>query len=134
MVIKTAYTNSSDYLIAPELAFALSAQISATGITAGSDGRKVIKAGTPLYIAAGKNVYQDRTEKLTTAAKAGESNNSLVGIARHDIDVTNGDANDAVLTRGYVEWYRLDSAVQTALTSAIQSSLSPEIIFVKGAK
>ena len=134
MVIKTAYTNSGDYLIAPELAFALSAQISATGVTAGADGRKVIKAGMPLYITKGKNVYQDRTEKLTISAGASENANDLVGIARHDIDVTNGDANDAVLTRGYVEWYRLDSTVQTALTSAIQTALKPEIIFVKGAR
>lgn len=134
MVIKTAYTNPCDYLIAPELAFALSAQISATGVTAGADGRKVIKAGTPLYIASGKNVYQDRTEKLTITEGASDPKNVLVGIARHDIDVTNGDANDAVLTRGYVEWYRLDSSVQTALTATIQNTLKPEIIFVKGAK
>lgn len=133
MVTTTTYTNSSDYLIAPELAFALSVQVTNAGVAADSEGKKIIKAGTPLYIASGKNVYQDRTEKLTVQAGSDPAN-VLVGIARHDVDVTAGNTNTAVLTRGYVEWYRLDSTVQTALTTTIQNTLSPEIIFIKGAK
>ena len=129
--VKTvSFTNTSDYLIAPELAFALSCIIGNTGVTANTSGRKIIKAGTPLYIATGKSVLEDRTEVLTVS-----SANSAVlsGIARHDIDVTDGDVNDAILIAGYVDLYRLDSAVQTALTSAIKAALT-DIKFIKGAK
>ena len=134
MVTKVSYTNNdNDFLIAPELAFALSVQIGNDGVTAGSDGRKVIKAGTPLYVASGKNILEDRDEVMTVKAKESETNNVLCGIARHTIDVTNGTVNDALLIAGYVDLYKLDSTVQTALTTAIKTSLS-KITFIKGAK
>lgn len=134
MVTKVSYTNDdNDFLIAPELAFALSVQVGNSGVTAGSDGRKVIKAGTPLYVASGKNILEDRDEVITVKAKESEVNNVLCGIARHTIDVTNGTVNDALLIAGYVDLYKLDSTVQTALTTAIKTSLS-KITFIKGAK
>lgn len=130
MVKKVTFTNSNDYLIAPELAFALSCRVAGTGVVAGSDGKKVIKAGTPLYIATGKSVLVDRDEVLTVS-----SANSAVlsGIARHDIDVTDGTANDAILIAGYVDLYRLDASVQTAITATVVSGLK-DIKFIKGAK
>ena len=67
--VKTvSFTNTSDYLIAPELAFALSCVIGNTGVTANANGRKIIKAGTPLYIATGKSVLEDRAEVLTVSS------------------------------------------------------------------
>ena len=123
---REVYTNNeNDYLIAGHNSFALSCIVGNAGVTA-VDGKKIIKAGTPLYIGTGKNVYKDRFEVLTV------SGDVLSGIARHDIDVTDGNANDAILTQGYVEFYRLEADVQ-AKVEAVESQLT-EIKFVRGAK
>ena len=123
---REVYTNNeNDYLIAGHNSFALSCIVGNAGVTA-VNGRKIIKAGTPLYIGTGKNVYKDRFETLTV------SGDVLSGIARHDIDVTDGNANDAILTQGYVEFYRLESDVQ-AKVEAVESQLT-DIKFVRGAK
>lgn len=52
--------------------------VSATGVTADSDGRKIVKAGTPLPA-------NDGTAK---------------GILLYDVDVTNGDAAGALCYEG----------------------------------
>ena len=123
---REVYTNNeNDYLIAAHNSFALPCIVGNAGVTA-VNGRKIIKAGTPLYIGTGKNVYKDRFETLTV------SGDVLSGIARHDIDVTDGNANDAILTQGYVEFYRLEADVQ-AKVEAVESQLT-EIKFVRGAK
>lgn len=138
MVKSTKYTNDQhDILIAPELAFALSCVYTNTGVTANSEGRKIIKAGTPVYVKNGKSILEDREELVTVSSTTtGETNtaNVLVGIARHTIDVTNGNTNDAVIITGFVDLYKLDSDVQTALTSSIKASLKNDIKFIKGAK
>lgn len=129
MVKTEAFTNNeSDYLIAPQNSFALSCIVTTT---ADAKGNREIKAGTPLYIATGKDVYKDRQEVLTTV----DTSNDLVGIARHTItnnQFVEGKANDAVLLQGYVEFYRLEESVQTAIAS-VESKLT-NIKFVRGAK
>lgn len=129
MVKKTVYNNTQkDFLIAAQNSFALSCIVGSAGVVANENGRKVIKLGTPLYIGTGKNVYKDRFETLTV------SGDVLAGIARHEIDVTDGDTevNDAVLTQGYVEFYMLDEDVQ-AKVEAVENQLT-DIKFVRGAK
>lgn len=124
---REAFTNDThDYLIAGQNSFALSCILGNAGVSANDDGRKIIKAGTPLYIGSGKNIYKDRFETLTI------SGDTLVGIARHNVDVTDGNTNDAVLTQGYVEFYRLAEDVR-AKVEAVEAQLT-EIKFVRGAK
>lgn len=125
MAIKeTDYTNETDILIAPELAFAIPVIVTNASVTEGDDGRKVIKAGTPLYGSA--NVFLNRQTKLTTVSTA----NTVYGVARWDIDVTDGDTNATLLVAGYVDYDKLDATVQTAVTTA-QASLT-RILFLKG--
>lgn len=127
MVKTEAFTNeTNDYLIAGQNSFALSCIVGNAGVSANAEGHKIIKAGTPLYIGSGKNIYKDRFEVLTV------SGDTLVGIARHNVDVTAGNTNDAVLTQGYVEFYRLAEDVQ-AKVEAVETQLT-EIKFVRGAK
>lgn len=127
MAIKeTDYTNETDILIAPELAFAIPVIVTNASVTEGDDGRKVIKAGTPLYGSA--NVFLNRQTKLTTVS----TSNTVYGVARWDIDVTDGDTNATLLVAGYVDYDKLDTTVQTAVTTA-QASLT-RILFLKGRK
>lgn len=124
MFNKTTYTNTSDILIAPELAFAIPAIFGNTGVSANAEGKKIIKAGTPVYAEA--DVLMNRQTVLTV------SGTTAYGVARHDIDVTAGNANDTLLVAGYVDYLKLDASVQTLVDGA-KANL-PKITFLKGAK
>lgn len=127
MAIKeTDYTNATDILIAPELAFAIPVIVTNASVSADSEGKKIIKAGTPLYASA--DIFMNRETKMTTVSTA----NTVYGIARWDIDVTDGDTNATLLVAGYVDYLKLDSTVQTAVDTA-KTTLT-RILFIKGRK
>lgn len=121
--------NEIDYLINPVNSFSLSCMVKTPAVS----GKRLIKAGTPLYITTGKNVYKDRDVVLSTDSDGGD----LVGIARHTVSNdkfdTDGTANDAVLLQGYVEFYRLDEEIQSTIENGIEAKLT-NIKFVRGAK
>lgn len=124
MVTTKTFDNETDILVAPELAFAIPCIVSNAGITANAEGKKIIKAGSPLYGSA--DVFMNRQTVLTTVS----TNNTIYGIARWDIDVTAGNTNATLLVDGYVDYLKLDSAVQTLIDSA-KANL-PRILFLKG--
>ena len=124
MFNKTTYTNTSDILVAPELAFAVPAIFGNTGVSANAEGKKIIKAGTPVYASA--DPLMNRQTVL------GVAGTNAYGVARHDIDVTAGNTNDTLLVAGYVDYLKLESSVQTLVDSA-KDKLS-KITFIKGAK
>lgn len=128
MAIKTTtYGTEKDILIAPELAFSLSVIVGNTGVTAGTDGRKVLKAGTPLTGTA--SPYVNRQTVLTKGTPS--SSVTCYGVLLHDVDVTDGNKNTQMLVDGYVDYLKLDTTVQTILTTAVQAYL-PRILFVNG--
>ena len=101
----------------------LPAIIKATGVTADSDGKKIVKAGTPLY-----GNIEKRDTGFTIAGAEGAS---PVVVLMHDVDVTAGDENGTIVLAGVVDLLKLESSVKTALTSAIKAAM-PRIIFVEG--
>ena len=121
MITEKSYGNDVDIRIASELAFELPCIVSNAGVVANEEGKKIIKAGTPLY---GENYFMDRQEVLKT------SGTTAYGVALHDIDVTAGDTNDTLLIAGYVDYLKLDASVQSLVDTA-KSSLT-RILFVKG--
>lgn len=125
MFVTTKFGNVNDILIAPELAFALPCIVANTGVTAGDDGKKIIKAGTPLYGTA--DPLMERQTKLTVAG------GTCYGYARHDIDVTNGDANDTLLVDGYVDYLKLDEEVRGKVDTAVAADTTKaRVRFIKG--
>jgi hypothetical protein len=100
----------------------LPAIIKATGVSAGTDGRKVVKAGTP--------VYGDIEKRDTGFTIAGAQGAKPVAVVMHDTDVTAGDENGTIVIAGCVDLLKLDSAVKTAVAS-VKADL-PRIIFVEG--
>ena len=124
MVTTKTFDNETDILVAPELAFAIPCIVSNAGITANAEGKKIIKAGSPLYGSA--DVFMNRQTVLTTVS----TGNTIYGLARWDIDVTAGNTNATLLVDGYVDYLKLDSAVQTLIDSA-KASLT-RILFLKG--
>lgn len=97
----------------------LGARIANTGVEAGSDGKKIVKAGTPLY---------GNIEKRDTAFTV--SGDTPVAVLLHDVDVTAGTENGTIVIAGCVDLLKLDDDVKTLVASA-KSSL-PRIIFVEG--
>lgn len=111
VVTKTATTRKT-ILIDQGNSTALSCIFSNSGV-ATVDGKKVIKAGTPL---AGN--LKARQTAFTVATTG------VVGIAVHDVDVTDGEANGAVLFFGTVDYSKLDTAVQALITTSIETQLN----------
>lgn len=118
---KTSAVTRKAILIAPELAFSLSCKVANTGVGAGEDGKKIVKAGTPL---AGDIEARD------TAFTVAGSEATPCGILLHDVDVTEGTANAQVVIFGFVDSSKLDESVTQMLSSQMRAKL-PKITFVK---
>ena len=99
----------------------LGAQVTNTGVDADADGKKILRAGTPL---AG-----DITKRGTAFTKTNGS--SAVAILMHDVDVTAGAENATIILAGCVDLLKLDTATKALVTSDVVSAL-PRIIFVEG--
>lgn len=99
----------------------ISVVVGNAGIAADANGKKILKAGMPL---------KGNLEARNTAFAITALDTDVVGIAMHDVDVTSGDANGAILLTGMVDVSKLESDVQTALTATIKVAL-PTIKFVK---
>ena len=91
-----------------------------TGVTADTDGKKILKAGTPM---AGTLTARD-----TAFTKA--SDTTAVGVLLHDVDVTAGNNNGTLLIFGFVNIDRIDDTTATLLTTEVQGAL-PMIKFLK---
>lgn len=125
-VTKTTAMTRNTILYDTNLFFALPVMIANTGVTA-VDGKKIVKAGTPLV---GSLTNRD------TAFTVGAKDAAVVGIAEHDVDVTAGTANGSLIIAGIIDEEKLDSSVITLLdtdntdSSKLRSKLT-HIIFCK---
>lgn len=108
-ITKESGTTRDLILMAPELAFSVSCKVANTGVSANSDGKKIVKAGTPLY-----GSLRNRDTAFTVSGEG-----SPVGILLHDVDVTTGTKNAQVTTFGFVDERRLDASVAPVLASAL---------------
>ena len=109
-VVKTSYGYGEKRLIVdPQNSTAFSCVVSNADVSA-LNGKKIIKAGTPLY--------GSLTARNTAFTVSGGAGAKPVGIALHDVDVTEGRANSQVLVSGFVDISKVDESVQSALTSA----------------
>ena len=119
MVKKISYTTPKSILIAPELAYSIPVIVGNTGVSAGSDGRKIIKAGTA--IGGDTSVLTNRQTVLKVTNDSTNGSKSQ-GIILHDVDVTDGDANATMLVFGFVDLNKIETTAQpvteakTALT------------------
>ena len=102
-------------------ALTLSCMVKDDNAVADGNGVKFIKAGTPLGAASFFLPDREKTV-LTPVTDASQA----VGIAMHDINVTDGVARDAVIFRGDVVFYNIDPDVQKLLTTEIQAAM-PQI-------
>lgn len=121
-MIKTVKgTTKKQILFATQPYMAIGAVVGNSTIDAGSDGKKIIKAGTPLT--------GDLTKRTTAFTKTATDN--VVGVLLHDLDVTAGDTNGTVLIFGFVDLDKLESDVESQITETIKTALKGKITFLK---
>lgn len=120
---KSSYANEKQILIAPELAFTIGCQVTNTGLTANDEGKKILKAGTPV---GGGDVLTTRNTVLS------QNTTDPVGVILNDVDVTGGQMNATLVVSGAVDILKLDSDVQALVTTA--ASKLTKITFMKGIK
>lgn len=123
---RETFGNRTQILFAIDHQVSMSIVVDETAGTTGADGKKIVKAGTPLT-----GDLDDRTtafKKATTDETKKTSN--AVGILLHDVDVTSGDNNGSLLIFGFVNQNRIDTTTQALLTSEVAAAL-PMIKIVK---
>lgn len=91
--------------------------------TAGEDGKKIVKAGTPLN--------GDLTARGTAFVAAKDTSNPAVGVLLHDVDVTEGNANGTLLIWGFVNLNRMDSTTAGLITATRKTELAGRVWFLK---
>jgi hypothetical protein len=99
----------------------VSVMVDSTMASVNKNGRKIVKAGTPL---AGDLAARDAAFKAAGADDA-------VGVLLHDVDITEGNANGSLLIWGFVNLNRLESDTQALVTAGVKSALSGKVTFLK---
>lgn len=122
-ITEKEFGNDKQILIAPELAFTIGALVGNSGVSANSEGKKIIKAGTP--VGGSISVLTNRQTVLTVGGTA-------QGVVLHDVDVTAGDTNATLVLEGTIDALKLDSATVTAIQSAAANI--PNIRLMNGYK
>lgn len=113
-------TTRKTILVDEQNSTAFSVVVGNAGVDADSEGKKIIKAGTPV---AGSLLA--RNTPFTVA-----NDNTAVGVILHDVDVTAGNANSQVVVFGFIDESKLDASVVTLLTEAARGAMKM-IQFVK---
>lgn len=91
--------------------------------SADANGKKIAKAGTPIVV---------NLANLQADVGAGDASHAYNAVLLHDVDVTDGKANGTALLFGFVNLNRLDSAVQSLITTAQGATgYTPLITFIK---
>jgi len=110
-VTKQSFGYGEKRIIVDELnSTAFSIVVANTGVTADAEGKKIIKAGTPLY--------GSLTARNTAFTISGGEGAKPVGVALHDVDVTAGNANSQILVAGFIDVSKVDTSVRSTLISA----------------
>lgn len=121
-ITKVSATTVDQILLNTELQYSVGVVVNNSSAVAGADGRKVIKAGTPMI-----GNLDARTSAMTPATGVGSE--SVVGVLLHDVDITNGAANGTLLIFGFVNTNMLDSTTKALISANVKTAL-PMIKFI----
>lgn len=108
------YNNANTILFCEEGKIAIGVVVTNTGVSAGVDGKKILKAGTP--------IEGDLTAR-TTAMKKAETKANTVGILMFDTDVTDGEANAQVYIAGVIDLNKVDSTTAAEIDADVKGAL-----------
>ena len=109
--------------------YAVGCQVGDTGVEADENGRKIIKAGTP--VGGATDVLKNR-DTVLVVTNSDDNGGQAQGVVDSDVDVTDGTANATLLVRGVVDLKKLDPAL--SINWKAQAQLASRILFQQGAK
>lgn len=115
--IVTDYGNKKEILKFPDHYVALAVTVDDTGVTANSDGKKIVPAGTIV----GGGFLTDDTEYAVKKNSA-----DAEGVLLNDVDVTYGPASGAAIIHGFIAIDKLPEAPHADAIAALK-----QITFVK---
>lgn len=118
---KKTYTNDMEILVTPANLVTFSGTVLAAGVTANSEGKKIVVTGT--LIDADGNVV-----KQTGAVGSETLTTTPVGILYQTVDVTNGDRPCSLVVEGYLRADRVLDGFAAKAVTAIKTAL-PNIKF-----
>ena len=122
-ITKVSGVSVNQILATPNLQYSVSIIVGNSGVQAGSDGKKIIKAGTPL-----SGSLEARTTPFVSADSSGDTSNATV-ILLHDVDVTEGNANGTALVFGFVDLNKLDLTTKALIDAKTKKALN-KITFI----
>lgn len=100
---------------------AIAVNVSDEGVTAGTDGKKIVPAGTVIG-----GVLEDPTQAAVAAeGGSGEGAVAAEGVLMHDVDVTDGEALGTMIIRGVLDGTKLPANI-----TAAQKATMPMIVVV----
>lgn len=114
--------NPKQIMLADSQMVSFGVVVANTGVEANAQGRKILKAGTP--------ITGDIEARNTAFTKAGEEN--AVGILLHDVDVTEGNANGVIVLFGFVDLDKLEADAFALITEGVKTSLAGKVWFLTG--
>lgn len=120
-----AYVNVNQILFNTDPQVSVGILVSNSGISAGSDGKKIVKAGTPLT-----GSLEARGTAFTKASTT-EGVSNAVGVLLHDVDVTAGAENGTLLIFGFVDLNKVDTTTAALVTSEVKTALKGGVTFLK---
>lgn len=133
MVVKTKYPkNPKQIMLADSQMVSFGVIIGNEGVTADSNAKKILKAGTPITgdIEARNTAFKKATS--TTSGEPAATTSNAVGILLHDVDVTAGNENGTIVLFGFVDLDKLDAETFKLITADVKTALSGKVTFLTG--
>jgi hypothetical protein len=106
--------------------YTLPCQVTNTGLTADSNGKKIIKAGTP--VGGDTNALLNRDTAVLIATNDATNGAKTQGVVIHDVDVTAGKTTATVAFAGVIDMAKMDAGF--VLNSNV--TFPHDIIYMKG--
>lgn len=123
------YVNVNQILFNTDPQVSVGILVSNTGITAGADGKKIVKAGTPMT--GSLEARGTAFTKASTTTGEGVSTSNAVGVLLHDVDVTAGAENGTLLIFGFVDLNKVDTTTAALIDAATKAALKGGVTFLK---
>jgi hypothetical protein len=119
-MIKTTYGAPKQILFNVQNQMAISVIVANTGVVA-VDGKKIIKAGTPIGGDTSLLTSRETPAIVTNLAADGAK---AQGVLLHDVDVTAGNANGSMLIWGFVNLDRIDVVPVAEAVTALKNKVT----------
>ena len=121
-ITKQSFGAPVQILLNPDMQFSVGVVVSSAKAVE-VNGKKIVKAGTPLVGSLDVRNTAFTVVDTTNAA-------DVKGVLLHDVDVTNGNGNGTLLIFGFVNPDKIDATTRALITDDVKAAI-PEVHFIK---